>query len=179
MSHMLFRLLSDNKDAIVSRWRETIIQTYPTDSAQFLGKRKNEFANPIGKAIDEVSEGIFEELIGDCERVKLMTSLDNIIRIRAVQEFTPGQAVAFVFGLKTVVHEFLDNKPEVPAGEIREFESRVDKLGMMAFDLYSMCRDQMAEIRVNEAKRRSYKLTEQLNRRQADRESAESDSPSN
>jgi len=39
-----------------------------------------------------------------------------------------------------------------------EMHGRIDELALLAFDLYTKCREQMHEARVNEAKRRVFAL---------------------
>ena len=37
-----------------------------------------------------------------------MDALDGIIRIRSIQDFTPSEAVGFIFDLKTVIRGVVD-----------------------------------------------------------------------
>jgi hypothetical protein len=85
--------------------------------------------------------------------------LDSIIRIRAIQNFSPSQATSFIFSLKDVVRETL--KKEDPESkhfkELLLFESKIDELGMMAFDIYMKCREKIYELKANEMKNRTFK----------------------
>ncbi len=174
---MLASLLNEKRDAIITQWRSRIVDTYPSDSANFLTNRKNQFANPVGHAIREQTEVLFDELVGGESRSVLAQALDKIIRIRAVQEFTPAQATAFVYLLKDVIYEQVRgslNDARV-ATELRKLEGRIDRLALLAFDLYTLCRDQMAQIKVNEAKRRTYKMVDHLNRRGIDIDSLDNE----
>jgi hypothetical protein len=85
-----------------------------------------------------------------------MPVLDGIVRIRAVQDFTAGQAVAFIFLLKRVIREELKGEVRVqPGGDgLAAVEERIDEMALLAFDLFMKCRERIYEIRVNEAKRR-------------------------
>ena len=86
--------------------------------------------------------------------------LDNIIRVRAIQDFSPSQAVGFIFGLKRIVREELESEIQEGASskEWAEFESKIDGLALLCFDIYAACRQKIADIRVNEVRRRSSTL---------------------
>ena len=163
---MLKRILSEKKDVIVKQWRRRIVGTYPADSSHFLSDKMDQFANPIGAAIRNETEVLFDALI-DNKPDAIAPSLDKIIRIRAVQEFTPAQAVSFVYMLKDVIREELSEELSQieMAHALSEFEPNIDRMALIGFDLYSMCRDQMASIKVNEAHRRTARLVDMLNAR--------------
>jgi hypothetical protein len=90
------------------------------------------------------------------ERAQVLTWLDEIIRIRALQDFAPSQALAFIFLLKNVIRQELADEiqQENLAAEILELESRIDGLALLGFDVYSKRREKIYEIRANEMKGR-------------------------
>jgi len=83
----LATLLSQKKAAILGRWLTMIYDSYPPETAIFLRKEKNRFDNPAGYRISEGWKGYTAPPAG-MERISL-TCLDEIIRIRALQNFTP------------------------------------------------------------------------------------------
>ena len=84
---------------------------------------------------------------------KVCISLDNILRIKAVQELSPGQAVSFIFLLKQAITEELGREIEKSRlGQWFEFEARIDKLASMAFDIYMQCREKIHQLRIKEIK---------------------------
>src|SRR5665647_234252 len=93
----LATLLSQKKAAILGRWLNMIYDSYPPETAIFLRKEKNRFDNPAGYRISEGLEGLYGALLQEMERDQVLTCLDEIIRIRALQNFTPSQALAFIF----------------------------------------------------------------------------------
>ena len=103
----LTTLLSQKKAAILGRWLTMIYESYPPETAIFLRKEKNRFDNPAGYRISEGLEGLYGALLQEMERDQVLTCLDEIIRIRALQNFTPSQALAFIFLLKNVIREEL------------------------------------------------------------------------
>ncbi len=156
----LTKLLAQKKAPIVGRWLELIFETYPDDARRFLTKQKDRFANPVGTTISKEIETLYDELIEGLETDRVSPLLDRIIRVRAVQDFSPSQAVNFVFLLKKAI------KKEI-LGEILEdqlsedlaiIESRIDDLALLAFDIYMNCREKLNDIRANEAKNQVSKL---------------------
>ena len=142
MTKVLDRLLLQKKAAILERWRHLILDTYPADSSRFLKQEKDRFANPIGSIISEGTEALYTELIGGMNLDRLVACLDSIIRVRAVQDFSPSQATAFIFLLKKAVREELESeiRENQIFQELLEFESRIDKLALLALDIYMKCR---------------------------------------
>jgi hypothetical protein len=152
---MLADLLKTEKTTLLRKWFGYVLETYPEDASRFLKSEKNPFANPVGAAIGEGLEGIFDELLGDAPSAALVPFLDKLIRIRSVQEFSPSAAISFVFRLKPVVREVL--KKEILKQQLHEelvaFESRIDRLALLAFDTYVQCREELFELRVGELRR--------------------------
>ena len=138
--------------SVLSRWNRLIIETYLEDTSRFLKDEKDRFVNPVGHAISEGTKVIFDELLHGMDPEKLACSLDELIRIRTVQEFSPSQAVGFVFLLKQAVREELASKTTSNGyyAELLDFEARIDKLILLAFDVHMKCREKVCEIRMNE-----------------------------
>ena len=153
-------LLLEKRSSIIKKWCDVVLRSYAQESQKFLRTQKDRFANPIGRAIFEGIESIYDELLQEADSNKISLLLDNIVRMRAVQEFTPSQAVAFVFGLRKIIREELGSELQQNGvfEEWAAFESRIDGLGLLCFDIYAQCRQKMADIRVKEVKTRSEKL---------------------
>ena len=86
------------------------MNSYPVDTSMFLKQENDRFVNPVGYTISREIEVIYDELLGERHPDKFFASLDSIIRIRSVQDFTPSQAIAFVFRLKKAVRDELDSE---------------------------------------------------------------------
>ncbi|MBE3581169.1 MAG: RsbRD N-terminal domain-containing protein [Thermoanaerobacteraceae bacterium] len=161
----LHSILTGKRDAILNKWYERVLQTYPAETAR-LKEEKDRFANPVGHAIYEGLEGLYGELLRGLQAERVYPWLDKILRIRAVQDFAPSQAVAFAFLLKQVVREEMAaelGEGELPWRELLEFESRVDELAALAFDGYMKCREELFAIRVKEIKTRTSRLLQRAN----------------
>ena len=124
--------------------------------------KKNQFSNPIGYTITTNSEKIFEELINkqNIENIDLL--LDDILKISAVQSFSPSQAVTFIFDLKKIIRDELkvELMEKTISDELINFELLIDQVVLRAFDLYMKSREKVFKIRVNEIKSKSYKAVE-------------------
>ncbi len=138
--------------SILGKWLQLILDTYPADTAQFLQHEKDRFVNPVGCIISQEIKTIYGELIHEMNLGTLTASLDGIIRIRSVQEFSPSLAIGFIFLLKQAAREELasDIAGNRISEELLDFESRIDRLALLAFDIYMECREKVCEIRVNE-----------------------------
>ena len=153
-------LLSDKRPRIIKKWQDAIITSYPKDSQGFFKRTKSQFANPVGNIIAQEIGSLYDEVIKGENTDKILSCLDTIIRIRAVQDFSPSQAVAFVLQLKQIIREELGDghSPDMLA-----LDSKVDEVLLMAFDVYSKCRQEIYEIRVREVKNQVGKLLERAN----------------
>lgn len=162
-------LLADKKASILGKWFDVIIESYPPDTSNFLKNQGSRFANPIGSTISQGIEDIFDELLRGPNPLqaegKTSQFLDNIVRIRAVQDFTPSQALSFIFPLKRIIREELT--VEIAGSrfsdEILAFESAIDNLALSAFDIYIKCREQIYEIKANESKSMTFRLLQMAN----------------
>jgi hypothetical protein len=155
----LNHLLAQRKNAILKMWFASAIETYPSDTAKFLKSQKDPFANPVGRTIYYGLEGLFDELLKEMDRKIIQSLLDPIIRIRAIQNFSPSQAVSFIFFLKNALRANIQKEhPEAKLfNELLLFESKIDELGLMAFDIYMKCREKIYELKANEMKNRTFK----------------------
>lgn len=156
----LLEALTAKKSAIIKEWLARTLQTYPEHTSRFLLQEKDSFRNPVGHTLKEAFPALFEQLIGGMDATTITSVLDGIVRIRAVQDFTAGQAMAFLFVLKKVVREALqDEIQSCPDGDgLAAVEGRIDEMALLAFDLFMKCRERIYEIKANEAKRRIYVL---------------------
>jgi len=172
----LEKFLSQEKATIVERWLELVLETYPPQTTTLMKKETNQFANPVGYSMRHGIESICEEFLKGLDPEKVNPILDGIIRIRAIQNFTPSQAIGFVFSLKQVVRQLLDEARDkakkkdkegeqilVSAEEMIAFDSKVDHLALLAFDVYSKCRENLYEVRVSEVKDRTFRLLQRAN----------------
>jgi hypothetical protein len=93
-----------------------------------------------------------------------MSHLEEIIKIRAVQDFTPSQAVSFVWLAKEAIYNELkvQLKTKEIYSELQKLESEIDKFSGVAFNLYSTCKDSICQIRIKELKTENHALNKML-----------------
>ncbi|MBI4773965.1 MAG: RsbRD N-terminal domain-containing protein [Deltaproteobacteria bacterium] len=165
---MIEVLLADKrrKSRILDTWFEDILKSYPDQTAKIFKTKKNRFANPVGVILSEEIGAIYDGLIEGAEIQELSRFLDNIIRVRAVQDFTASNAVRFVFLLKGILRGELAaeiNSGQVSAQELFELETRIDGVALLAFDIYMRCREKLYDLRANELKNRTFRLLQRAN----------------
>ena len=155
----LEKLLSQHKTALVKRWFDEVVRTYPVDTAKFLKQQKDPFANPVGRTTLNGLEALFDVLTTGMDREAINSFLDPIIRIRAIQDFTPTQATSFILFLKQIIRETLGKEfqdPQVMTA-FMDFESKIDDLCLMAFDIYVKCREKLYQIQANEMRNTTFR----------------------
>jgi hypothetical protein len=152
--------LTEKKKIIVQRWTDLVLDSY--GSPEFLKKQKNQFANPIGSTISTGLQVIYAILAEGNELGLACKPLEDIVKIRAVQDFTPSQSISFVYLLKTIVRQELakDKKSSVGQESLAELDNRIDQVALMAFDFYMDCRERLHQIRVNEVLSGRHALTD-------------------
>ena len=143
--------LAAKREAVLGRWVQAVLATYPEETARFLSGGADPFANPVGHTIREGLGRLFDRFADAAPDAELSSAIDGIVRIRAVQEFTPSAAVGFVYTLRGILREELAEAALDPAG-LAALDNGVDRLALVAFDVYMQCREKIFEIRVREIK---------------------------
>lgn len=152
----LVERLAAKKSAIVKDWFDLVVATYPPDTSRFLKSQKDPFANPVGNTTFQGLQAAFDGVLQDADNERQQEALDPIIRIRAVQDFTPAQATGFVLELKPLIRRLLSKELDRPEAwqELLEIERRVDMLLLVAFDIYLKCRETLFKLKVDLEKNR-------------------------
>ncbi|MFO0754731.1 MAG: RsbRD N-terminal domain-containing protein [Thermodesulfovibrionales bacterium] len=153
-------LLAAKKEALLRKWLDAVLESYPADASNFLKTKKNRFANPVGYSFSSGLEAVFDGLLNGVDSETLSSSLDGIVRIRAVQGMPPSKAMIFPFLLKHVLRCELEQ--ELRGGrfsdELTALESAIDALALRAFDIYMQCREKIYALQAEEAQRLTYRL---------------------
>ncbi len=159
-------LLEQRKDTIVERWVDAVLSAYPSESAVLYQAQKDPFANPLGHSVREGTRGIFQTILDGMDMEDLRTHLDKIVRIRAVQQFTPSEALSFVFSLRSIVRTVIP-EAEVDAGlreGLAELDAKIDEVALAAFELYAARREEVSQLRISEVKRQMGWVLGKMNR---------------
>jgi len=152
----LNEFLKENEGKITSEWIGQVLATYPLESHSSLSKVSDPFANPLGTNIKTDISSMTRWLLSNSPPERVFKALDNLCRIRSVQEFTASQATGFVFLVKKIVRELLVDKLSEPEIFISllAFESRVDQLSLLMFDVFTKCKEDAFTVRRNEVNTR-------------------------
>ncbi len=130
-------------EIVAERWIEQTLASYPAETHALLSGEQDPFRNPAGHAIKGSLTTLARELLGEMDEKAIAPALDALVRLRAVQDFRPSDALRFIFNLSNIVAEVSGEVPQA-------LESRIDELALMAFDQYTACRDQIAGLREKE-----------------------------
>jgi hypothetical protein len=154
----LKKLLADKKAVIVKKWFHALADTYHPETSRLLKGKASRFANPVGSAFATELERLYDCFLAEDEPEAVHTCLDRIIRIRAIQDFFPSQAVAFLFQLKTLIREELGGvvEREQLYQDLSQVESELDRMALAAFDIYMARREKVHELREKELRLNSF-----------------------
>jgi hypothetical protein len=152
----LSELLAEKQSQLIGRWQEAILNEYGDATAARWRRLRDPFANPVGHALSAGLPLLFQEVRRDGElTAEATTALENIVRIRSVQELAPSRAAGFFLHLREAIRSELAAELEsgTRGAELAALEKRIERLGMIAFDLYVRFRDQIFRLRHDELKR--------------------------
>ena len=155
-------LIQKHKSEIIKNWFDATIQTYAPDTAQFYKDQKDQFGNPVGSITSKGIAFLLDQLLDTFDPEAIKAYLDPIIRIRAIQDLTPSQATGFILLLKKVLRENLATELQnaAHATQLLAFESKIDQLCLLAFDLYMGCKEKIYEISANETRNQTFRAFE-------------------
>jgi hypothetical protein len=152
----LYVALWPHKEAIIARWIEAVHGTYPFDTVGFLRTRKDRFANPVGYRTEEAAKALMEAVFSsEPDEEALRAAVDEIVRVRAIQDFTPEMAVGIFYAMKEIIRDTLYKqgglREVIPA--LLALESRIDAVVLLAFGAYARFRETLHRMKVEEFKR--------------------------
>ena len=149
--------LLQHREELTRRWIDVVHGTYPFETIGFLRTRKDRFMNPVGHRTDEAAQAVIDAvLVPEVDENALGKALEEIVRVRAVQDFPPETAIGIFFALKDILRAHLaaDTGSEAYAPALRGLETRIDAIVLMAFGAYARCREQLFRMKVEETQRR-------------------------
>ena len=127
----LSETLQEQKKQIQTIWVDRTLDSYT--SSGFFKQSLDKIANPTGGNIRDGLSCIVDLLLDGADPEEYSKPLDQVIRIRAVQDFSPSQAIAFIFILKGVIRdEFKNGSRESPAwDDLVVIENRIDRMALL------------------------------------------------
>lgn len=150
----------NHREKIVNKWVEYTLSTY--GSSTFFVKERDKFANPVGGNVREALDTLFQKISKGSDTKEFVQSLETLMSIRSVQEFSPSQAIAPLNGVKHITREVFgaDKERAHLVAELYDFEFSVDLAVLAAFDIYMQYRERLYNIRINEIKSGNHILTD-------------------
>ncbi len=148
--------LAAKKQEILKSWFQATAESYPTDTARFLKRQKDPFANPVGQTTYRSLDALFDALVANAGRNALAQALDPILRIRAVQTFTPSKAVSFVFALKRIIRQHLPTGGPDAVEAMAQLDGQIDEMALAAFDIFAACREKVYELKATESRKQFF-----------------------
>lgn len=146
------KLLIENKETILDKWIDHVLSIYPAEGHNIFKTRKDRFANPVGFSVRSGLNDLYKIFCGEMEISKVPEILEQLIKIRSVQDMAPSEAVGFIFALKQIVIEKSrrGGKVDLNLEDLLAFEEGIEKIALMVFDLYMNSRELLGRIRMNE-----------------------------
>jgi len=142
--------LAQKRAAILEEWLERTLATYPSQTAGFFRNEKDRFRTPVGSTLKEGLSTLLDEITGEMDLEKTRPAMESLVRMRAVQDFTAAQATSFVFALRQILNE--SSEGGCPAA----WQTRIDSIALLAFDLYTKCREEIYQIKARAHRREVY-----------------------
>lgn len=158
-------ILQENRQAIKQRWLDLVLADYSPDTSKFLKNKKDQFANPVGHTLTQGLDVLADAIIDERDTAEVEETLEEVIRIRAVQELPPSVGVGFLQALKRAVEPCVG--ATLDPKDLRDFDQRVDAMALRAFDVYMACRAKIFELRINDLRRNTLDAREQVALRKA------------
>ena len=150
-------LLEKKKSSIVKKWFEFVVDTYAPDAALFFKNQRDNFLNPVGGTTRSILEKLFEALLEKVDADSIAITMEPLIKIRAVQNFSPSQAVGFLFVLKTLIRKELQKEiKKIDPEELVSIDARIDSLALIGFDVFVQSREKIYDLKTNTERSKIY-----------------------
>ncbi len=162
--------IAERSEELAGKWALLILGTYPPETQAVWKANLEPFSNPVGHAIRTAAAELIPLLLAWNDADAVAQALGRIVKIRAVQDFAPSQALSFVFLFKKLLRQEFQKELSAQGAlaELLAFETRVDNLAVIAFDLYVAARDQVQRMRVEEVKRAHVNIVRRANLMRSD-----------
>ena len=146
---------SERGEEIRTAWLDQTVAWYSKVYRDFIQDQRNPFANPTGAILRVGIDRLFAALVEGAGVEPCREILNPMIRLKAVQDGPPSQALAFLPDLKTILHAQLRDQSQAEGFRqaMTEMERRIDAITLLAFDVYLECRETIYQLRVGEMKR--------------------------
>lgn len=154
-------LFRAQRAAVTEKWVNQVFGSYPLDTHGFLRTKQDPFCNPVGEITTTVANYLYDAIAGEnILQDRLHDALERFVRLRAVQDFAPSVGLGVLYVFKSLIREAV--LPQCTTKEMLadylEAESRLDTLGLIAFDMYISAHKAIAEQRITEIRNQHAQL---------------------
>lgn len=133
--------------SIVDDWFRKAITIYPEVTRFSMTGSGDRFQEPTAVTLRDSLTTLIGELAGDMDPAPIRSALDAVIRLRAVQDCSPDDAVRFTGQLRESI------RAHRAEGIFPDLDGRISCLSETARDVYARCRQDVARVRLGEARR--------------------------
>ncbi len=158
-------ILSEVRSAVVAEWFESTMKEYSAKTAAVYTGVGDRFSNPVGTTFLKAMEAVVGYLAdGTADRDRIRSQLDEVVKIRALQNISPSDALTFLFRLKDILLRHLGRKlNDENARELLNIETEIDRFSQDSFDTYVRCREKLYELRNKEVRDQARILLKRAN----------------
>ncbi len=156
-----FHIKNDDKgEMIVREWRKVLDS--PTDFDGMDGDfESRRYSNPVAYHVDKTAHEVVEYLFSEDNEPTIPESVDDLCRLKALQDPVPSSALSPFSELRTIVFSRIGSA-DADSGTMTKVDKRIDACLLHAMDYYCQCREQIMQLRVDEIKRREKTLERQM-----------------
>jgi len=134
-------------DFVVDSWFVKAIEIYPEAARGGMMQTGDRFRNPVASTLRESLAILARELSGSMEAKVVVSAVDTIVRVRAVQDCKPEEAINFPAQLREVIRE------RQLESLFPDIEQRIEALSQAASQQYAVCKNDIVRVRSREARR--------------------------
>ncbi|MFP5231400.1 MAG: RsbRD N-terminal domain-containing protein [Acidobacteriota bacterium] len=134
-------------DSIVDAWFLKSIEIYPPAVRDTLIRTTDQFRNPLAFNLRQSLETLVHQVADRMNPEAVNKALDGIVRLRAVQECSPSEAVSFAARLDEVIRE---QQAETLFPNLKQ---HIGQLTECALQQYNSCKEEILQIRSRSQRR--------------------------
>jgi hypothetical protein len=152
-----------NKAVILKNWQDALLSSFPDETESFLNN-PDPFLNPVGAMFPKMLETLYDQITGEMNDDTILSAMDDYIKLRAVQDSEPSRAFDFLMHLKKMLRSRESGSKEYETGcfSVNILEDRIDYILLKSFDMYMKCREKIYTLRINEFKKRAFRVLENV-----------------
>jgi len=146
MNREIVHLIREKRQIVLDQWQGYVLSLFPVTMKS---------ATPIAQAIESGLGDVLDSFETTPE--KRTAALSGVIRILAVQSFSPSKSMSVFFALRSILREIGGSeKRQIKQKHWDEFQTSMEHLTLEAFDSYMVHREKIYQLKVDESLRQSF-----------------------